>query len=124
VAEVSLAVTRLLLIGAIVLTVAVVLAFVASIAVGVVLLVRFYAREAGTRSLQQPYLHLDEHGYGIAVVMPAEHGIAWTSGPPTASDRWVSVSHSADGVVATSWNGIRATLHPGTGRVLASTFTK
>lgn len=73
---------------------------------------------------EEPYLDLSADGYGVAVVMPGKDAIAWTAAPPTASDRWVSVSRTTEGIVATSWHGIRAILDPESGRLLASTFTK
>lgn len=115
------AVARLLLTGGIVVAAVLVIAVIASIVVGIVFLVRYVGRQSSSGDKQQPHLSVGPDGYGSAIVMPAGGGVAWTAASPAASDRWVSVTQDAEGVVATSRNGMRVTFDPGTGQVLAAT---
>ncbi|WP_159600468.1 hypothetical protein [Agromyces humi] len=75
-------------------------------------------------AMTDPYLELDADGYGAAVLMPGDEGVAWRVVPPSAHDRWVSVAWAGDTIAANSWNGFRVLLDPASGRVESSTYTK
>ena len=71
-----------------------------------------------------PYLELDSDGYGVAVLMQGDVGVAWRVLAPSAHDRWVSVAWAGDSLGAISWNAFRVLLDPASGRVESSIFTK